>query len=78
MGQAANQHFGYFLFGQLCLFLGDAQQAITRVQLHQQPVAIGGYDRRDRVIRHHALSVAEGQLGFALGEGVSVLDCVVQ
>ena len=78
MGQAAHQYLGDFLLGQLGFFLGDAQQAITRVKLNQQPVAFGGNDRGDRVIHHQALAVVQRQLSLTFGKGVAVFDGVMQ
>ncbi|MNM90716.1 hypothetical protein D3C81_1029880 [compost metagenome] len=78
VGQAAHQHLGGFLLGQLGLFLGDAQQAVTRMHFKQQQGRAFAEDRRHRVVDGLGLASQRGQLGFALGERVRVLHRLAQ
>ncbi|MNC29266.1 hypothetical protein D3C75_775100 [compost metagenome] len=71
MGQAAHQHLAGFLLGQLGLFLGDAQQAVARVQLEQQQEAAQAGNRRGGVVHRQLLAAGGDQLGLALGERVA-------
>ncbi|MCY1184327.1 hypothetical protein D9M73_250100 [compost metagenome] len=50
VGQAAHQQFGGFLLGQLGFFLGDPQQAVTRVHFQQQQGFAAVEDRRHRIV----------------------------
>ncbi|MNZ69640.1 hypothetical protein D3C78_879490 [compost metagenome] len=78
VGQAAHQHLGGFLLGQLGLFLGDAQQPVAGVHLKQQQGAATAENRRYRIVDGLGLPGQRGQLCFALGERVRVLHRLAQ
>ncbi|MNO89288.1 hypothetical protein D3C76_807670 [compost metagenome] len=76
--QATHQHFGGFLLAQLGLFLGDAQQPVARVHLQQQQGLALVQNGGDGVIDGDGLPGQRGQLRFALGERVRLLDRLAQ
>ena len=78
VGQAAHQQFGGFLLGQLRLFLGDAQQAITRVHLQQQQGFTLAEQWRDGVVHGQRLASDRGQYGFTLVERMCLLHRLAQ
>ncbi|MNS65943.1 hypothetical protein D3C72_991350 [compost metagenome] len=78
VGQATHQHLGGFLLAQLGLFLGNAQQSVARVHLQQQQGLALVQDRRYRVVDGDGLPGQRGELRFALGERVRLLDRLAQ
>ncbi len=78
MGEAAYQHLAGLLLRQLRLFLGDPQQAVTRVNLQQQQRSAIAQDRRYRIVDGQGLAGEGGEHRFALGEWVRLLDCLAQ
>ncbi len=78
MGQAAHQHLAGFLLGQLRFFLGDPQQAITRVDFQQQQGGAVVQDRCNRVIHGQGLAGQRGEHRFALGERMGLFHRLAQ
>jgi len=78
VGQAAHQHLGGFLLGQLGLFLGDAQQAVARQHFQQQHGFLPGQYRGHRVVHGQCLAGGGGQGGFALGERMGFFNRLAQ
>ncbi len=78
VGQAAHQHLGGFLLGQLGLFLGDAQQAVARQHFQQQHGFLPGQYRGHRIVHGQCLAGGGGQGGFALGERMGFFNRLAQ
>ncbi len=78
MGQAAHQHLGGFLLGQLRLFLGNTQQPVARQHLQQQHGFLAGQYWCHRVVHGQRLAGGGSQRRFALGERVSFFNSLAQ